>query len=261
MTLPFYKMHAQGNDFIILLLPKSTLGEEQWSQLAISACDRHLGLGADGLVILDAPAAETPYMTIYNADGSKAENCGSALRCCAYLLYLEGLGAAHLLANDSGKHAYQQDKQDPALITIQMHTPQMLNPELQVNGHTGFHISVGNPHFVVFSDVLSDSRLQQLVQLTARSPFFPKGVNVELAHILNPAEVDIIIWERGVGKTLACGTGATATVFAGQSAHGLQDKVTVHMPGGDVDVFRQHDTFYLAGRVSLVAKGELIWTA
>ncbi|HOV16175.1 MAG TPA: diaminopimelate epimerase [Candidatus Cloacimonadota bacterium] len=256
MKISFVKMQAQGNDFIIVDSGKINLGEEEFSQLAKSVCNRHFGIGADGLVLLDKAK---PQMKIYNADGSIAEMCGSALRCCGALLTAETGKRELAIWTDSGLKAVFRDETDPEYITAEIGTLVLQKENVTIEGFTGTYVNAGNPHFVIICEDLSDNPHLQAGKLISENAFFPEGVNVEFMRVISHAEAEIKVWERGAGATLACGTGAAASVFTGQKKGLLQDEVKVFVPGGDVLISNKNDKFYVGGKTSLIASGEYLW--
>lgn len=256
MNIPFVKMHAQGNDFIILESSKTTIEESLLSQLATFSCQPHFGLGADGLVWLDVTE---PRMVIYNADGSRAKMCGSALRCCFALLAERTGRLEFLIETDSGSLAGTVDKTTPAQVTTEIGTPLLLAPGMLIDNYLGDYVSVGNPHFVIFRDDLSDHLELTVGKAISSHPWFSDGTNVEFVQILSANEINMTVWERGAGATLACGTGAAAAVFAGQQTDRLAAEVKVNVPGGTVMILKQGTHYLLSGEVTFVAEGVMQW--
>jgi diaminopimelate epimerase len=255
MTIPFVKMHAQGNDFIILESSRTAIDSSLFPELARFACKLHTGLGADGLVWLDT---KEPRMVIFNADGSRAEMCGSALRCCCALLAERTGQSEFRIATDSGTLSGSVNDSG-SNVMIEIGTPVLLESELTIDNCTGYHISVGNPHFVIFRDDLSDHPELTEGKTLSTHPHFPEGSNVEFVKIVAEDEIQLTVWERGAGATLACGTGAAAAVFAGQQVRKLAAEVKVHLPGGRVVISKQGMRYFLSGEVAFVAEGELRW--
>mgnify|MGYP001766640346 CR=1 FL=1 len=256
MNIPFVKMHAQGNDFIILESSKTAIEEKLLPELANFACTSHFGLGADGLVWLDV---SEPRMVIFNADGSRAEMCGSALRCCCALLTERSGKYEFRISTDNGQLSGIVDRSAPDQVTIEIGNPILLESGLQIDNHKGEFISVGNPHFVIFRDELSDHPELTLGKELSSHTHFAEGTNVEFVKIVTENEIIMTVWERGAGATLACGTGAAAAVFAGQQLHKLASEVIVHVPGGSVMISKQGTQYMLSGTVTFVAEGVLRW--
>lgn len=256
MRIPFVKMHAQGNDFIIVETDKIQVDDKKLSNLSRDICNRHMGLGADGLVLLNTTH---PQMTVYNADGSKAEMCGSALRCCCYLIaQVTGKNDVEI-STDNGVFKGIIDEHNPFNVTVEIGKPKMLKKGIVLNNYTGDYINVGNPHFVIFqSDLASLPHLTTGKSLSEDS-YFKHGANVEFVRVISRDEIEMVVWERGVGSTMACGTGSMAAVFSGQQKNVLDDTVKVHVPGGEVLISKKENTFYLGGETSYIASGDFEW--
>jgi diaminopimelate epimerase len=256
MTIPFIKMHAQGNDFVILQDFSGKLQPADLPRLAIDICDRHFGLGADGLVLLET---DNPSMEIYNADGSRPEMCGSALRCCCYLLsQLKGSNQVSI-QTDNGLAEGNVDELNPLQVTVDIGKPEMVEQNVELDGFKGDYIKVGNPHYVVYTDSLDDNPHLQYGKKLSEHPYFPDGANVEFVRLISRHEIELKVWERGVGATLACGTGSTAAVFSGIKAGWLDTKVRVALPGGSIFVLADKEVYRIDGNVTFVAKGEYEW--
>ncbi|MBM4399144.1 MAG: diaminopimelate epimerase [Candidatus Cloacimonetes bacterium] len=258
MNISFVKMHAQGNDFIIIEPNEIKLQADEYLQVAKDICDRHYGVGADGLVLLDR---QKPEMKIINADGSIAEMCGSALRCCCFLIAKE-LGKEHIeIMTDNGLLKGQINSTNPTLITVSMGIPTMIQQSLTVDGITGDYISVGNPHFVVFGRDDDTDLFADKAKSVSESEVFENGANIEFVKVLSKYKIEVKVWERGVGETLACGTGAVAAIFSGQSRNLINDPVKVSLPGGPVSIYREGMEYYLQGEVCYICCGEYKWKA
>lgn len=249
-------MHAQGNDFVIINKDDVKFSEQDLIQLARDICDRHFGLGADGLVLLDY---QNPEMIIYNADGSRAEICGSALRCCCRLIYGQTGKREIQFRTDVGMlQGLIDDDQDDS-VTVEMTTPQMIQREITIDGFKGDYINVGNPHYVVFTDDLSQKPHIQFGEKLSKHKSFEHGANIEFVKIKSANQIEIVVWERGVGATLACGSGSVASVFSGHDQGLLEDKVLVKLPGGVITISRKQNIYYLAGKTTIVGEGEFLW--
>lgn len=256
MNIPFVKMHAQGNDFVILESNNLIKVSIDFAKLAVDVCDRHFGIGADGLVVLNT---HEPQMTIYNADGSRAEMCGSALRCCCYLMHKYTGSYEVSIQTDNGMSKGWIDQTEQKIVTVQIGAPQMITTNLEVGGFVGDYIKVGNPHFVILNSDFDNNPHLSFSKVLSEDNAFTEGANIEFVRINSRDEIDALVWERGVGATLACGTGSTASVFCGQSRGLLNDSVCVNLPGGSIQVFKMDGIFYLMGSVELVANGEYLW--
>ncbi|MCB5246340.1 MAG: diaminopimelate epimerase [Candidatus Cloacimonadaceae bacterium] len=256
MLIPFCKLEAQGNDFVILELIPASNTRLPLNLLAKDICKVHQGVGADGLVILLASDSADGKMIIYNKDGSRAEMCGSALRCCAYLLSDLTNKKELKIETDSGiKTASIKDK----AIQVNLGRPSIIKDNILVEEVKGTLVEIGNIHFVSYQDVLDGQELYLGPTLEKHSAFHAP-VNVEFVHPLSATELEMKVWEKGVGLTQACGTGAVASVFTG-IIHGiLSNEVKVNMPGGQV-LIRKMDTgdFLLEGNVTKVFNGVYKW--
>ena len=249
---PFHKMEACGNDFVVVY--SSDLPPDAGPALAVSLCDRHVGVGADGVLIVGVredvePAAlrgaAALSMTVWNADGSVAEMCGNGLRCVVRRAIEDGrwrapADGAGVLAAATGLIPFQLVGD---LVRVRLAAP-VVGPaieELRVGGLTirGRAVDMGNPHFVVFEadQPAPLPGLRDWAPALERHPRFPDRTNVELVRVAGDV-LHVRVWERGVGETLACGSGACAVAAAAHTA-GLTtgDPVTVTLPGGRLSVF------------------------
>lgn len=260
MLIPFRKMQAQGNDFLILELLEARDYGLPLEELARDACDRRKGFGADGLVVLLGDPQADARMVIHNSDGGRAQMCGSALRCCAIILH-SATGQDRLrLATDSGiREAVIQTAGSGATVEVSLGSPGFLEEELIAAGVTGSLVDVGNLHFVSFRADIQGQELA-LGPLLENHPRFPGAVNSEFVRVLSRQSIELVVWERGCGATQACGSGAVASVFTGIRKGLLDNKVLVRMPGGEVLV-RQAEggEMLLAGCVADIGTGVYRW--
>lgn len=257
----FIKTHAYGNDF--LLVPEDTVTDRgDLGALARRVCDRHRGIGADGLILFDADAQGTT-MRLFNADGSYSELSGNGVRCLAAWLAREhGVRAGEdvLIHTDAGEKRLSLLESDGMRhhFRAAMGPPEALRQEsLEVAGQTvsAVVLRVGNPQCVVLGP-LSDARLHSIAAGLAVHPFFPEGTNVELATVEAPDRVRILIWERGVGPTEASGTGACAAGVAAAAFGGAARTVDVVAPGGTQRVEWTDEGIWLTGWAEIIATGE-----
>ena len=252
MQLQFEKYEGIGNDFIVV---KADDVNAVSVEKAIALCSRHYGVGADGvLIVTSGEAGARARMTVINSDGSRPEMCGNGLRCVALSLVLAGDAQAEFVVDtDAGpRHCVvERSLRDPATaqITTAMGTATLLDPLTHHFAAEDFEfarVSIGNPHAICFRRPISNAELDRLgPEVSAR---LPGGANVEIATLSGPRQIDVSVWERGVGRTLACGTGAAATAFAAVKAgHCPVDQaITVVLPGGPLDI-----TVAASGDVSL----------
>ena len=259
-TLPFIKMHGLGNDYIyfdctkqsqaLLLLPLITT-------YAPLLCDRHRGIGSDGIVFILPDKEADLRMRIFNADGSEAEMCGNAARCVGYYAVRHHLTTGnHLrLATKSGTRTIiVQDKEH---ISVTMGTPTYQSTQV-IDGRTYYCVNVGNPHAVTFlkgNEALTKELVHIIGQQVERNPLFPHRTNVEFCVVIDRHHVAMRVWERGSGETQACGTGATATAFACIRQKLCDSPVTVTLLGGNIDVVLDGDQAIMTGPAAVAYRG------
>jgi diaminopimelate epimerase len=250
------KAHAFGNDF--LLVRRGELATDtDLSALARAVCERHRGVGADGLIIV-ATTGEATSMRLFNADGSPSEISGNGVRClAAWIQSGRPERAPILISTDAGIKRLEVLERNGGRYTFRaaMGAPEAIDRvQLEVNGQSveAITLRVGNPQCVVLGEV-SDERLRTIAARLAVHPHFPQGTNVELATVEAPDRVRILIWERGVGPTEASGTGACAAAVAAHRFGGASNDVQVVSPGGSQRVEWMDDELYLTGWAELIA--------
>ncbi len=278
--MKFTKMHGLGNDFIVVDGLVETIVEAELPDLARRACDRHFGVGADG-IILALPSDKADFrMRLINSDGSEAEHCGNGIRVMAKLVHdrghtqasritVETIGRINVLdlnTEDGKVETVRVDMAEPIFDRgrIPMTGPaeeEAIEVPLEVGGRTlGFScISMGNPHAVTFVEDVDAFPVETLGPLVEHHPVFPRRTNVEFIQVLGPAELRMRVWERGAGITLACGTGACASLVAAARTGRSGRHATVHLPGGDLLIEWSDDNHvYMTGPAVEVFQGELI---
>ena len=262
MLIPFLKMQAQGNDFIILDSFANPLPVLDFPAFARGVCKLHTGIGADGLVLLQASNISAAQMIIYNSDGSRAEMCGSALRCVSWLMH-QKLGQTMLsIQTDSGlKQAEIAHRASGDIVSVNMGMPAIKEKNLSALGFTGDLVDVGNLHYVIWTESLNNNPHLLHGYSLEQHAGFPQAVNVQFACLSNPEEIELKIWERACGATLACGTGATASVFSGIKQGLLNNIVKVNMPGGFVTIEAGATGYVLSGAVQPTFSGDYPWIA
>lgn len=262
MALTFVKAHALGNDFILAEV-REVEGRGDRAALARAICDRHRGVGADGLIVY----ARTPSgasMQLLNADGSPSEISGNGVRCLAAWIAsqrgvaLPGLDAPIDIATDAGTKRLELLACEGNRYTFRaaMGMPEAIaRATIDVGGRTidAVTLRVGNPQCVVLGEV-TEARLHSIASALAVHPHFPAGTNVELAAVESPDRVRILIWERGVGPTEASGTGACAAAVAAVQYGGAARDVHVASPGGTQRVEWTDDGLFLTGWAELIAE-------
>jgi diaminopimelate epimerase len=271
--IPFVKTHALGNDFLLVEHTEKIPGN--YSQLSQRICDRHFGIGADGLILWNA-VGDTFKVRIFNQDGGEAECSGNGLRCVAAYLIESGRWRKDeiRLATVSGlytlKHIGQQYEADmgepklaPAEIPFAPAHPvdRVVAYSLQAGGQT-FSISAcstGNPHCSLFVDAVDDSYVEKIGPLLERHPAFPNRTNVEFIHVVNDHEAEVRFWERGVGYSNASGTGSCGAVVACILNGKTGRKVTVHAKAGDLIVeWPENGRLKLTSTANIVAEGQYL---
>jgi diaminopimelate epimerase len=239
----FTKMHGCGNDFVVVEGPAEISADR-----VREICDRRRGIGADGILVIGSADGRCWPVTIHNADGSLGESCGNGARCVArYLLDRHG-GDALDLAFPGGTVSARRDQVGIAITFTAPSSPQ----PIALNGTRAYRVSFGNPHIVLF---VADPATADLGTLAATARAAAGEANVEIARVLANDLILLRVDERGVGETLACGTGACATVAAALCEQRLSDRVTVRVPGGDLFVRAGSTTFELAGPAEYVFEG------
>ena len=274
----FTKMQGLGNDYVYVNCFQETI--ENPSEAAIKVSDRHFGIGSDGLILIKPSEVADFRMDMYNADGSQAEMCGNGIRCVAKYVYDYGLtdqteisvetlaGIKYLkLQIMDGKVVritvnMGQPELVPDKIPVQADGDRVVDEPIVVNGVTYKMtcVSMGNPHCIVFIDDTENFPLEEIGPMFENHERFPKRVNTEFIQILNRNEVNMRVWERGSGETLACGTGACASAVACVLNGLTEDEITLHLLGGDLSVRwdREENVVYMTGPAKVVFDGEIV---
>lgn len=244
--VPFRKMQGLGNDFVVLDARVQAIA--MTPALARRIADRHFGIGCDTVVLLTpGTASADAALRFFNADGSEVNACGNATRCVARLLMDErGLGrvrlesrGGQLVCSDAGKGLVTVDMGAPRLnwqdvpLSAEKDTLQF-QFDLEGRSLTASAASMGNPHCVLFVGDAEKAPVAQIGPLIENHPLFPSRVNVEFAQVLDKARIRMRVWERGVGITLACGTGAAATAVAAIRKGLVNNKVELILDGGSL---------------------------
>jgi diaminopimelate epimerase len=273
--MKFCKMHGLGNDYIVIDNRNEKISDPEAAELAQRLCERRFSVGADGLLLLSSSSLADVRMRIFNADGSEAEMCGNGIRCFVKYCYennltkkneltvetLAGIKRAWLTVEDSTVTSVMVDMGAPTLERSKI--PMLgkgtcINEDLQVSGekYKVTCLSVGNPHCVIFVDALDNFPVENVGSKIENHSAFPERTNVGFVQVLNRNELKLRVWERGVGETLACGTGACAAVVAGNLLKEIGNKVRVHLVGGDLEV-EYAERMFLSGPAEKVFEGKL----
>lgn len=273
--MEFTKMHGLGNDFILVLSPQ--LPTDDLSSLAKKVCNRHTGIGGDGLLCLFPSKQAHIRMRIINADGSEPEQCGNAIRCLAKYAYERGIvpqtemnvetqagiQTVWLTVKDGQVLAIRVDMGRPILEAAQVPVKgegRQINTRVEV-GNQSFRytaVSMGNPHMVIEVEDVIHFPIETYGHALEHHPDYPEKTNVEFITIQSPKEITMRVWERGVGPTMACGTGACATAVAGVLLEKTHRTVVVRLPGGDltIDWSAENDHVYMTGPAEDVFSGK-----
>ena len=256
----FTKMYGCGNDFLILD-PGEVEGVDL-PQLARRVCDRHFGVGADGILVPAPSETADLEMIYYNSDGSPSEMCGNGIRCLARYARDYELVDGNSLTIDTAAGTKKMLLYEDGSSRVDMGPP-VLDTEVAVGNFSFLRVSMGNPHVVSF---LSSEEEVDALDLAAvgppveGDPMFPEGTNVEFASVRNLQNLRMRIWERGAGETLASGTGSCAVAVAAIARGLAQSPVRVHLDGGIVEVewAGEGDPVYITGPADYVCEGELL---
>ena len=248
MTLiNFTKMHGLGNDFVILDYEEYKKSGLSADKLAERLCRRNFSVGADGLIIVNPYVKETDTGWIfYNSDGSIAQMCGNGIRCFAKYVYKKGIVNKKIFSVMTEAGVIKPELLGNGQVRVNMGAPVLIPSKIPVKTadnlnfkitaldktFTANAVSMGNPHCVIFQDADTKAYAAKYGQSIENNPMFPEKTNVEFVKILSRSEINLDVWERGCGITLACGTGACASAAAGILNGLLDEKVKVNLPGG-----------------------------
>lgn len=266
MQQPFIKMHGLGNDFVVIDARDAPVTMAAARARAIS--DRREGIGCDQLILLEPSAIADVRMRIWNADGSEVEACGNASRCVARLLggasRIETAGGM-LDASDSDAGVsidFPAPRFDWDAIPLAYPLDTAAIPAGWEELSGGFTVNVGNPHIIFFVDQpVADIDLERLGPIIEHDPLFPERINVNVAQVTGPSSLDLRVWERGVGLTRACGTGACATGVAALATRRVTGPVTVTLPGGPLLIdWQLRGGIRMTGPATEVFRGTVDWS-
>lgn len=276
-AMKFTKMEGLGNDYVYVNCFKEMV--ENPSELAIKVSDRHFGIGSDGLILIKPSKVADFLMEMYNADGSQSEMCGNGIRCVGKYVYDYGLtdktsvsvetlagikyldfqienGKVKMVTVNMGAPEFESAK-----VPVKYDTKKVIDEPIIVDGkeYKMTCISMGNPHCVVFVEDTKDFPLEEVGPKFENHEVFPNRVNAEFIQILDSKTVNMRVWERGSGETLACGTGACASAVACALNGYTEDEITLHLLGGDLSVRwdREENLVYMTGSANVVFDGEL----
>ena len=275
--MKFTKMHGLGNDYVYVNCFEEKIDNPP--AVARFVSDRHFGIGSDGLIMINPSKTADFEMEMYNADGSRGEMCGNGIRCVAKYVYDYGLtdktqisvetlggikyldltvedGKVSLVKVDMGKPELEAD-----LIPIISEREQVIDEPIEVDGKE-YHmtgVSMGNPHAVIYVDDVKGLDLEKIGPKFENHERFPKRINTEFVHCIDRQTVEMRVWERGSGETLACGTGACAVAVASILNGYTEREVEIRLLGGNLQVeWNEEDNHvYMTGPATVVFDGEI----
>ncbi len=277
-TIQFTKMQGAGNDYVYVNCLDGMIDNVNEAARIIS--DRHFGVGSDGLVLI-CPSDKADFrMDMYNSDGSQAEMCGNASRCVGKYVHdkgltdktvitletLAGIKTLELTLGDKGETTAVRvnmgaPELDPAKIPIADDSKDFIDREIEVDGKkwrvTG--VSMGNPHAVTFIDDVDGLDIEKIGPRFENDPLFPRRVNTEFACVRGDKTIRMRVWERGAGETLACGTGACATLVAAALCGLVENEADLELTGGTLHIEwdRESNNVYMTGPAEFVFEGEI----
>ena len=276
--LKFEKYQGAGNDFVIVsekeLIEK---GIPEYGEFASQVCNRHFGIGADGLIILKY-VASMPFMFFFNADGSQAPMCGNGIRCFSHYLVNNHLVAGNefvvkTVPGDLTIRVNYDEERDDFSARVNMGKPifnikelintekeQFLREKINIDGKEIeiSYIFMGTDHSVIFVDDFSDYNIDEIgKEIENYTDLFPKKVNVNFVKVYDRKRIEVITWERGAGRTLACGTGATASAVLARTFGFVDNKVNVKVPGGQLVIEYEggENNAFMTGPSEKIAEG------
>lgn len=277
--MKFIKMQGCGNDYVYVDCLKEKIENEK--EAAVLLSERHFGIGADGLILIKKGTAADFEMVMYNPDGSRGAMCGNGIRCVARYVYdsgyvdsskftIESMGKVkgiELSLKNGEVEGARVNMDAPILkaadVPVVSDSVRVINKPVNI-GNRDFHmtcVSMGNPHAVMFiQESPRDFELEKFGPLFEKDKLFPNRVNAEFARVINENEIEMRVWERGTGETLACGTGACATAVAAMLCGYAKKCVTVHLIGGDLKIEwngSENDPVYMTGPAEYVFTGEI----
>lgn len=275
--MEFTKMQGNGNDFIIIDDRENRYRD--YGNMALKMCDRHFGIGGDGILVVKNSSSCDSMMLVYNSDGSQAEMCGNGIRCFAKYLFDRGIVKKENINIEtlSGVKTVKIESKGGLVCSIKVNmgkpdfSPDMIpavipgdrivNIPVCINSEN-FSITsmlMGVPHTVVFTENISSSEAERTGRVISECSLFPRKTNVNFVNVISRDEISVKTLERGAGLTLACGTGACASVVACVLNGKTEKKVLVHLSGGDLNVELADDgNVYMSGSAAEVFKGEYV---
>lgn len=275
--MKFTKMQGIGNDYVYVNCFQENI--ENPSEVSRRISDRHFGIGSDGLILIKPSEKADFEMEMYNADGSQGAMCGNGMRCVGKYVYDYGLTDKTRISVDTKSGIKYLDltveNKKVKLVRVNMGAP-VLEPKSIPMVYEGERVisqpfnvgqdiyeitavSMGNPHAVVYMEDVKNLPLEEISPKFEKHPAFPESVNTEFVRVIDRRTVEMRVWERGSGETLACGTGACAVAVASVLNGYTEDEVTVRLLGGDLKIFwdRTENLVYMTGPAEVVFEGEI----
>lgn len=279
MEMNFWKMHGLGNDFVVIDDRDGKIAEKiTYNDLSEKVCNRNFGIGADGLIVVLNSMTHDIRYRIFNPDGSEPQMCGNGMRCYAKYVYdnkildkkefkvetLAGTIIPLVNVEESGiVNTVRVDMGEPILeskkVPFISENEKSINEKIDVDGEEVYitAVSMGNPHAVIFVEDTENSPVKTLGPKIEKHKRFPEKTNVEFIEVISAEEMNMRVWERGAGETLACGTGASASLVAAVLNNKTNNKALIHLLGGDLTIEwnKENNHVYKTGPAELVFKG------
>lgn len=276
--MEFHKMHGIGNDFVMIDGRFNSV--DDWGTLSQNMCNRQFGIGADGLILVLPSETADVRMRMFNPDGSEAEMCGNGIRCLAKYAYEQGIVTSREIVVETGaglkRIGLEEADGSITRVRVSMGVPRLQPAEIPVLAQRApvidfplmvddmslavTCVSMGNPHAVTFlSQDPDEFSLETIGPAVERHPAFPRRVNFEACQVVGQSDLKVRVWERGAGKTLACGTGACATAVAARLKGLIGDRCSVQLPGGTLDIeWDGQGEVFMTGPAETVFRGTWI---
>lgn len=278
--MKFTKMHGCGNDYIYVDGAREIIPAERKSEVVKFLSDRHFGIGGDGVIFINPSDVADFEMEMYNMDGSRSEMCGNGIRCVGKYVYdhdltrktslsivsCEKIKYLELTVEDGKVAKVRVNMGSPVLeaaeIPVVASQSPVVDTPIAVDGreYRMTCVSMGNPHAIVYVDeMIDDETMAKIGPLFEHHERFPRRVNTEFVKVLDRERVQMRVWERGTGETLACGTGACAVTVASILNGLTEDDITVELLGGNLEIFwdRKENVVYMTGPATTVFEGEI----
>ena len=277
MKLRFTKMHGCGNDYIYFDCFKQNIADPE--ELSRGLSRYHFGIGGDGIILIEPSECADARMRIFNQDGSEGKMCGNGIRCVGKYLYDSGLARKEEIAveTQSGIRVLQMQVQDgqvtgvtvnmgqaelaPERIPVSLPGSEIIGMPVSIDGKEWeiTCVSMGNPHCVVFCEDPDSLELTKVGPKFEKAPIFPEGVNTEFIRVIDRKTLQMRVWERGSGETLACGTGACASAVAAilRGYCDRKEEITVRLKGGELKIRWDLEAVWMTGPAETVFTGEV----